>query len=44
MDHWENVEPRGTVDDLEIPLDEIEMRDIDDDDFDVWYMLGWTFW
>ena len=31
----ENVEPRGTVDDLKIPMDEIEMGDIDDDDFDV---------
>ena len=30
-----NVEPHGTVDDLEIPVNEIEMRDIDDDDFDV---------
>ena len=31
----ENVEPRGTVDDLKIPVDEIEMGDIDNDDFDV---------
>ena len=31
----ENVEPHGTVDDLEIPVDKIEMRDIDNDDFDV---------
>ena len=26
----ENVEPHGTVDDLDIPMNEIEMRDIDD--------------
>ena len=30
-----NVEPRGIVDNLEIPMDEIKMGDIDDDDFDV---------
>ena len=41
----ENVAPCGTVDDLDQnPVDEIEMRDIDDDAFDVWYMLEWTFW
>ena len=31
----ENIEPRGTVEDLEIPVDEIKMGDIDDDNFDV---------
>jgi len=30
----ENVDFRGTVDNLEIPTDEIEMGDVDEDDLD----------